>query len=68
MSSSLMLIDWIVPKSYLAIWGFSLQQKEIAVDEDLPNFFTAVRLNQADEIIRECDNLRDNYGFEIEDP
>ena len=42
--------------------------KDIMVDEDLPNFFTAVRLQQADEIVKETQNLKDNYGIEIEDP
>jgi len=68
MSTVLIILQIVIPKQYLSLWGFSLQQKEIMVDEDLPNFFSAVRLNQADEIINECDNLRDNYGFEIEDP
>jgi hypothetical protein len=30
-----------------------MSSKEIEVDEDLPNFFTAVKLSQADEIIME---------------
>ena len=53
---------------YLNQWGFSMQQKEIEVDEDLPNFFKAVRLSQADEVVLEAQNIKDNYGIEIEDP
>ena len=45
-----------------------MSSKDIMVDEDLPNFFTAVRLQQADEIVNENQNLKDNYGIEIEDP
>lgn len=30
-----------------------MQKKDIEVDEDLPNFFTAVRLNQAKEKVYE---------------
>jgi len=26
-------------------WGFSMSDKEIKVDEDLPNFFKAVKLS-----------------------
>ena len=45
-----------------------MSSKDIVVDEDLPNFFEAVRLQQADEVILESENLKINYGFEIEDP
>jgi len=38
------------------------------VDEDLPNFLTAVRLSQADEIVLEAQNCKENYGIEIVDP
>lgn len=41
---------------------------EIEVDEDLPNFFKAVRLSDADELIMENHNLMNNYGFEPNDP
>ena len=44
-----------------------MSSKDIVVDEDLPNFFKAVKLQQADEIIREYQNLKDNYSVEIED-
>lgn len=68
LSTIIMLLQTFIPDEYLQKSGFSLQKDEIRVDEDLPNFFSAVRLNQADEIIKESDNLRDNYCFEIEDP
>lgn len=68
MSVALVSLQTFIPDEFLAVWGFSLQKEEISVDEDLPNFFSAVRLQQADEIIMESDNLRDKYGFEIEDP
>lgn len=45
-----------------------MSSKDIMVDEDLPNFFTAVKLGQADEIVQETNNLKENYGIEIEDP
>jgi hypothetical protein len=32
-------------------WGFSLQSRDIEVDEDLPPFLTTVKLTQADELI-----------------
>lgn len=33
------------------------------VDEDLPNFFKCVKLSQADEIIKEEENMIKNFGF-----
>lgn len=41
--------------------------QDIIVDEDLPNFFDAVKISQADEIIEEAKNIKENYDFEIED-
>jgi len=40
------------------MWGFSLQEKEIVVDEDLPNFFATILLSQADELVEEEKNLK----------
>ena len=49
--------------------GFSLQEKEIQVDEDLPNFFTTILLSQADEIVNEEKNndneMKCDYIFEL---
>lgn len=51
----------------LQIWGYAMQAKDIKVDEDLPNFFESVKLSQADEIIIEDDNMKNNYGFVYND-
>jgi len=48
--------------------GYGMQKKDIEVDEDLPNFFEAIRLSQADEVIAEEENMQNNYGFLIQDP
>lgn len=45
-----------------------MQRHEIEVDEDLPNFFNAVKLSQADELIEENKNMHYNFGFEPNDP
>jgi hypothetical protein len=42
--------------------------QDIIVDEDLPNFFEAVMLSQADEIVMEARNVKKSYGIEIIDP
>ena len=33
--------------------------KDIEVDEDLPNFFEAIKLSQADEIVKEAQNIKE---------
>lgn len=45
-----------------------MSAQDIIVDEDLPNFFSAIKLAHADEIILENQNMMQNYGIEIEDP
>lgn len=62
---------WIIQKvagDKLAKWGFQMSDHEIAVDEDLPHFFEAVKLSSADELISENLNMMQNYGFEPNDP
>jgi len=49
-------------------WGFAMASKEIAVDEDLPNFFKSVKLSQADELVKENENMQNNFGFMLNDP
>jgi len=53
---------------YLMQWGFSLQEKEIEVDENLPNFFEVIKLSQADEVVIEEQNMKKNFGIQINDP
>ena len=45
-----------------------MSQKDIIVDEDLPNFYSAIKLSQADEVVLESRNCKRNYGIEIQDP
>jgi hypothetical protein len=52
-------------KKTMKKWGFSFGGAKINVDENLPYFFTAIRLSDADWLIKENNNLKDNYGFEI---
>jgi len=58
----------VTSEELLAKCGFSLSTKDINVDEDLPNFFEAIKFSQANELIHEFHNMRDNYGFEIYNP
>ena len=43
--------------------GFTITSNQINVDENLPNFFQAVKLSDADWMVYENSNLRNNYGF-----
>jgi len=47
---------------------FSLQEKEIKVDEDLPNFFDTILLSQADELVNEEKNVKEYFGIAFNDP
>ena len=49
-------------------WGYSLQDKQIAVDEDLPNFFKCITLSQADQLVEEERNMEKHYLLQINDP
>jgi len=49
----------------LTKWGYTLTKVEIKVDEDLPNFYQAVKLSDADWIVYENKNLRENYGLSM---
>ena len=63
----LKLILTFVSEETLQRFGFTMQKERISVDEDLPNFFEAIKLRQADEIVCEYQNIKDRYGLEIED-
>jgi hypothetical protein len=52
-------------KKTLKKWGFSFGGTKINVDENLPFFYTGLKLSDADWIVKENENLRDEYGFSI---
>lgn len=64
----LVLFIRFCPYQIRAALGFSLQEKEIEVDEDLPNFFHTILLSQADELVEEEKNVKKMYGIECNDP
>jgi hypothetical protein len=45
-----------------------MSSQDIDVDEDLPNFFEAVKLSASDELCLENKNMKDHFGFEFSDP
>jgi hypothetical protein len=50
---------------YLKRWGFSFGTASLNVDENLPFFFTGLKLKDADWLLQEYTNLYENYGFSI---
>lgn len=46
-------------------WGFTISNYEFDIDENLPNFFEAVKLVDADWIVEENQHLREVYGFQV---
>lgn len=64
----LLTIASVMFNNHLKAWGFSMQRTDIEVDEDLPNFWTAVKFSQAQEVVKEFDNMKEGYMVEIEDP
>ena len=68
MAIFIMSIQILVPRSILQDLGFTLQKDQIKVDDDLPNYFTALKLQHADELTIEYNYLKKNFGFEIQDP
>lgn len=57
----LIAIQNLIP-DHLQKWGFTLQSKEIEVDEDLPPFFSTVKLSSADEILKDEAHINMHYG------
>ena len=47
----------------LSKWGFVISSNTIEVDENLPNFFTAVKLSDCDWLVKENDYVKENYKF-----
>jgi len=45
-----------------------MTEKDIMVDEDLPNFFKAIPLKYADVLLKENEHIQNWYGFEMNDP
>jgi len=44
-------------------WGYSISSNVIEVDENLPNFFKAVKLSDADWLVKENNYYDEKYGI-----
>lgn len=54
-------------KKPLKKYGFSFSSNKIDVDENLPNFFNAIRLSEADWIVEENKYYNERYGLKFID-
>jgi hypothetical protein len=52
-------------KRTLKKWGFTFGGSKINVDENLPYFFESIRLRDADWLLKENQNLKEEYGFSV---
>lgn len=52
-------------KKQMKQWGYSFGGANINVDENLPFFFTGIKLSDADWLVKENLNLKEEYGFSI---
>lgn len=54
-------------KKHLKKWGFGLSQNKLVVDENLPHFFSAVKLQEADWMVSENKHYAKDYGLLVID-
>jgi len=52
-------------KKTLKKWGFTFGGSKLNVDENLPYFFNSIRLRDADWLLKENQNMKEEYGFSI---
>ena len=67
-SAVFLIITTKIFQEQLMKWGYSLQDKKIEVDEGLPNFFNVIKLSQADQIVKEEENMKNNFEISMNDP
>jgi len=44
-------------------WGYVISSKVLTVDENLPNFFSAVKISDKDWFVKESRYFREHYKF-----
>lgn len=54
-------------KKRLKAWGFGFSGNKIEVDENLPHFFNAIKLSEADWIVTENMYYKDTYNIDFID-
>lgn len=59
------IIHIVVPADQLKAAGFTAAREDLDVDEDLPNFFKALTIPEANRLIYENEQMQKEYGFEL---
>lgn len=49
--------------SWMSKYGYTISSNEINVDEDLPNFYEAVKLSDADWFVKENSYCKEKYNY-----
>lgn len=62
---AVVVIHIMVPHSQLKQAGFTMAKEDLDVDEDLPNFFKALPISEANRLIAENEQMQREYGFEL---
>ena len=66
-SAAILVVQFVVPQETLNALGYGMRRRDIAVDEDLPNFFDVLKPQQAYQMIAEAANMREQFAVEIMD-
>ena len=58
------MIRAVIPER-LRKWGFTISSNILEVDENLPDFFNALKVSDKKWFLRENENTRDKYAFMV---
>ena len=58
----------LLPDEIIKRLGFTIQEKEIDVDEDLPHIFETLTIRNAQIFVQTNGHMMQRYGFEFQDP
>jgi hypothetical protein len=61
----IIIVLQMIFKKQLKAMGYSFGGSKMNVDENLPFFFTSIKLSDADWLCKENLNLKEEYGFSI---
>lgn len=59
---------FVLPDEIIQKFGFTFVEKDIDVDEDLPNLYLTLSTGNAQAFIKSNNNMRTRFGFEFQDP
>jgi len=63
-SLAILFLRWVIPQRKLILAGLTMTPYIKEVNEELPSFFEALRIPQADAIVKQYSGIQELYGFE----